>query len=161
MIVILTLFVAGVFLLAAEVILPGAILGIVGGVLMVAGVGVAFHDYGFNGGMIATTAAFVFAGAALYVEFVMLPKSRLARKLTLDDTVAGTSQPPVADRAAVIGREVVAVTALVPTGYVEFGGRRYEAFARDGHTRPGERLTVVDVDNFRLIVSKPSTPPSS
>ena len=46
-------------------------------------------------------------------------------------------------------------------GIVEIDGRRYEAFARHGHSAKGERLDVVDVDNFRLIVSKPSLPVSS
>ena len=37
---------------------------------------------------------------------------------------------------------------------VEIDGRRYEAFSRNGHAEPGDRLRVVGLDNFRLIVSK-------
>lgn len=155
--VILTLFIAGIFLLAVEVVVPGAILGILGGILIVAGVVVAFNDYGINGGLIASAAAVVLTAIVLYLEFVLLPKSRVTKKLSLTDTVAGTSQPPIADPKRVIGRQAVAVTALMPTGYVELDGQRYEAFARHGHTRAGDRLDIVDVDNFRLIVSKPST----
>jgi membrane-bound ClpP family serine protease len=86
---------------------------------------------------------------------VLLPKSRLAKSFSMSGTVAGTSQPPIADRA-VIGRQVVAITALAPSGMVELGGRRYEAFSRSGLAQAGERLDIVDVDNFRLIVSKPA-----
>lgn len=157
MTLIVTLFAAGILLLVLEVVVPGAILGIIGGVLMLAGVVSAFTEYGVTGGSIAGIVAVIVVSIALYLEFVLLPRSRLARKLILDGTVSGTSQPPVAIRAQVIGREVVAVTALAPSGYVELDGRRYEAFARDGHTRVGERLNVIDLDNFRLIVSKPST----
>jgi membrane-bound ClpP family serine protease len=39
---------------------------------------------------------------------------------------------------------------------VELGGRRYEAFSRSGLAQAGERLDIVDVDNFRLIVSESS-----
>lgn len=157
MTLIITLFAAGILLLVLEVVVPGAILGIIGGVLMLAGVVSAFTEYGFTGGSIAAIVAVVVVSIALYLEFVLLPRSRLARKLVMDGTISGTSQPPVAIRAQVVGREVVAVTALAPSGYVELDGRRYEAFARDGHTRVGERLNVIDLDNFRLIVSKPST----
>lgn len=157
MTLIIVLFAAGVLLLVLEVIVPGAVLGIIGGVLMLGGVVSAFNEYGLNGGAIAAIAAIIFVSIALYLEFVLLPQSRLARTLSMSGTVSGTSQPPVANRTEVVGREVVAVTALAPSGYVELDGRRYEAFARDGHTRIGERLHVIDLDNFRLIVSKTST----
>jgi len=154
--VILTLFAAGIMLLAFEVIVPGAILGIIGTVLIIIGVAVSFSQYGTDGGLIATAVALGLTAVTLYLEFVLLPKSRVAKKLSLTDTVSATSQPAVADRAAVIGRQATAITALVPTGYVELDGRRYEAFARHGHAQPGERLDVIDLDNFRLIVSKPT-----
>jgi membrane-bound ClpP family serine protease len=154
--VILTLFAAGILLLAFEVVVPGAILGILGTVLIIVGVAVSFNQYGTDGGLVATAAALVLTGLTLYLEFVLLPKSRVAKKLSLTDTVAGTSQPAVADRKSVVGRQAVAITALVPTGYVELDGRRYEAFARDGLAQAGERLEILDVDNFRLIVSKPT-----
>lgn len=154
---VLVLFVAGIILLTLEVIVPGAVLGIVGGIAILAGVIVAFSEFGFDGGMVATGAALLLTGIALYLEFVLLPKSRLAKSLSMTATVGGTSQPAIADRKKVIGRQAVAVTALAPSGYVELDGRRYEAFARHGHTQVGERLDIIDVDNFRLIVSKPST----
>jgi len=156
--VILTLFAVGILLLAFEVVVPGAILGIIGTVMIIIGVAVAFSHYGVDGGLIATAAALGLTGLTLYLEFVLLPKSRVAKWLSLTDTVSAKSQPAVADRAAVIGRQATAITALVPTGYVELDGRRYEAFARDGHARPGERLDIIDLDNFRLIVSKPHQP---
>lgn len=151
------LFVAGIFLLALEVIVPGGILGIAGGILILLGVSVAFFRFGLDSGAIASGAAVVLGAVVLYLEFVLLPRSRLAKALSMTETVAGRSQPPIADRAAVVGRQVVAVTALAPSGYVELDGRRYEAFARSGMAQRGERLEIVDVDNFRLIVNKPST----
>ena len=155
---IVILFLAGVILLAFEVVMPGAILGVAGGIAIAAGVILSFVDYGFSGGIIACCAALVLTGIALYLEFSILPKSRLAKSLSMTGTVAGISQPAIADRKNVIGRTAVAITALSPSGYVEMDGQRYEAFARHGHTQAGERLDIIDVDNFRLIVSKSSTP---
>lgn len=152
MTVIAALFAAGIVLLAIEVLVPGAVLGIAGGIFLLVGVLLAFDGYGVTGGALATGIALLAGTATLYLEFVLLPRSRLARKLSLSATVDGRSQPPVAD-ASVIGRRGLAVTTLAPTGVVEVGGRRYEAFAREGHVRAGTSLEVVGLDAFRLIVS--------
>lgn len=157
---IILLFAAGIVLIAAEVIVPGAVLGILGGLALAMGVILSFVRLGFQLGMFATLVAALVGALALYLEFVLLPKSRLARSLAVSGTAGGAGQPPVADRS-VVGRQALTVTALAPTGLVEIDGRRYEAFARHGHSAKGERLDVVDVDNFRLIVSKPSLPASS
>lgn len=154
---VLVFFAVGVLLLAFEVVVPGAVLGIIGGLFMLGGVVVAGSRFGLQGGILAGGAALAIAAVVLYLEFVLLPKSRLAKKFSMSGTVAGTSRPPVADRAAVVGRRALAVTPLAPGGYVELDGRRYEASARDGLAQTGEWLHIVDVDDFRLIVSKPPT----
>ena len=152
---IIFLFAIGAILLALEVIVPGAILGIIGGVAILAGVVLAFDQYGFEGGGLAAVAAVILTGVTLYLEFVLLPRSRLAKTFSMTATVSGTSQPALADRT-VIGKTVVAVTPLAPSGVVELDGRRYEAFARTGHVPVGTRLDIIDLDNFRLVVSKTS-----
>lgn len=159
MTLILVLFALGLLLLAIEVVVPGAILGVVGGVLLLIGVIAAFDTYGAVGGAIATGAALIAGCVTLYLEFVLLPKSRLAKTFSMTATVDGRSQPAVADRA-VIGRRAVAVTTLAPSGVVELDGKRYEAFARTGHVRAGTALEIVDIDTFRLIVSPTTTQPS-
>ena len=153
MTLIVFLFAIGAILLALEVIVPGAILGIIGGIAMLVGVIVAFDQFGFQGGAFAGIAAVVLVAMTLYLEFVLLPKTRLARKFSMTDTVAGRSQPEIADRSSVVGKEVIAATTLAPSGYVELDGRRYEAFCRSGHAAIGSRLRVDDVDTFRLVVT--------
>lgn len=154
---IVLLFVSGALLLTAEVFLPGAIAGIIGGCLLVLGAIVSFTTYGAGGGLVATLGAAVLVGVMLYAELVWLPRSRLGRELVVEATVGGQSQPPIAS-ADVVGKPAVALTTLAPSGVVEIEGRRYEAYCRTGHAVRGATLQVVDVDNFRLVVSetKPS-----
>jgi membrane-bound serine protease (ClpP class) len=154
MIAVVTLFAIGIVLVAVEVLVPGGVLGALAGVCLLAGVVTAFVEFGTAGGALATAVALVIAIGLLYFEFVVLPKTRLAKTFSMTETVAGRSQPEVADRAAVIGREVVAVTTLAPGGYVELDGRRYEAFCQSGHVSAGTRLRVVEVDTFRLVVTQ-------
>jgi membrane-bound serine protease (ClpP class) len=151
---VIVLFVAGVVLVTVEILVPGAILGVLGGFCLLVGAVAAFLRFGVSGGAVATGIALAIGALTLYLEFVVLPKSRLARKFSMTETVSSRSQPEVADRAAVVGREAVAVTTLAPSGYVELEGRRYEASCLSGLVAVGARLRVVDVDTFRLVVTQ-------
>lgn len=154
MITLLLLFTAGLILVAVEILVPGGLLGILGGLCLAGGVVVAFKDYGSVGGSIATGVALLIGGFTLYFEFVILPKTGLARKFSMGTTMAARSQPEIADRSTVIGREAVTRTLMAPSGYVELDGRRYEAFCRSGQVPAGARVRVADVDNFRLVVTQ-------
>ncbi len=152
---ILLLFLLGTVLLVFEVFTPTSILGILGGLAMLGGCILAFQDYGAGGGSVAVVAGLAILGLALYVEFGLLPKTRLGKRFFLHDAIGAVSQPPVAEAGAVVGRTCEAATTLAPSGYVLLDGRRYAAFSQAGHVARGTTLRVVAVDNFRLTVSKP------
>ena len=148
------LFLLGVMLLAGEVFMPGAILGIIGALFMAAGCVITFLQLGSGVGILATVIAVGLLGLMLYVELVWLPKTGFGRKLIVHATVDATSQPQLAEKGNVIGKMAEAVTPLVPSGYVLVEGRRYEAFSQSGHAAKGALLRVTGLDNFRLIVTK-------
>ena len=152
---ILILFLLGILLLAGEVFMPGAVLGIIGGLCMAAGCVISFLQFGTGGGMAATVLALVLLGSTLYIELVWLPKTKFGKKLIVHSTVSATSQPPLAELNTVVGRTAEALTPLVPSGYVLVDGRRYEAFCQSGHVPKGATLRVIGLDNFRLILTKP------
>lgn len=151
---ILILFLLGVLLLAGEVFVPGAVLGILGALCMFAGCVISFLQLGTGGGVLATAVALALLGLTLYVELVWLPKTRFGRKLIVQTAVDATSQPPLADKEWVVGKTAEAVTTLAPSGHVLVEGRRYEAFSQSGHVAKGAQLRVTGLDNFRLIVTK-------
>ena len=154
---IVMLFVIGALLLAAEVFLPGAVAGILGGCALLAGSVLAFVNFGAGVGMTATLAALLMLALMLYAELIWLPRTRLGRKLVIEATIDGQSQPPLAASAEVVGQPATALTPLVPSGFVTVAGKRYEAWCRSGHAARGAMLTVVGIDNFRLIVSESKT----
>jgi membrane-bound ClpP family serine protease len=151
---IIILFVIGAVLLAAEVFVPGGILGAIAAAALLGGVVLAFIEYDTTGGLIAIAAALGLAAFTLWFEFKILPKTPLGRKLFLNAEVKGASQPPLAERDVVVGRAGVADTMLAPSGYVVVAGKRYEAYSRSGLIAKGDALRVVELDNFRLIVQK-------
>lgn len=148
------LFIIGALLLAAEVFVPGGILGILAALALLSGVILAFIDHGSTGGWTAIAAALGLVAFTLWLEFVVLPRTPLGRKLFLKAEINGASQPPLAARESVVGQLAVADTVLSPSGYVVVGGKRYEAYSRSGLVTKGETLLVVELDNFRLIVQK-------
>ncbi len=151
---ILLLFLTGVLLLGAEIFLPGAIAGIIGGLCIAAGCVISFSVYGSGGGMIATVVALGLLALTLYLELVWLPKTNFGQRLIVQSKVEAVSQPPLANPSMVVGKIAEAVTTLSPSGYVLVEGRRYDAFCRSGQVPKGTQLRVVGIDNFRVIVTK-------
>lgn len=152
---IILLFLVGVLLLAGEVFVPGAILGIIGAICMLVGCVLSFGQFGASGGILATGVAVVLLGLMLYIELIWLPKTRVGKKMIVQSTVSATSQPPLAELNAVVGKTAEALTPLVPSGYVLVDGRRYEGFSQSGHVAKGAMMRVTGLDNFRLILTKP------
>lgn len=150
MITVVALILAGVVLLAAEVFLPGAVLGIAGGAFLVGGVVAAWSQFGAAIGSLVALLSIVLLAATVFIEFKVLPRSRLARAFSMTTTVTGVASK--APRPELIGQECVALTKLRPSGYVLLGGSQFEAFCRTGAAEQGDRLRVAAVDNFRLVV---------
>jgi membrane-bound serine protease (ClpP class) len=150
---IIALFVLGSVLIFFEIFLPGGILGVAGGLAMMAGAVLAFMDYGSSGGVVAVLAGSGLLIASLIIEFKFLPRTRLGKRLFLSTADSGSTQPPIA-QDDVVGRECRAETTLAPTGVVLLDGKRYEAFCQGGFVERGTPLRVKGMDNFRLIVTK-------
>jgi len=147
------LFVSGIILLGFEVIVPGAVLGILGGLALLAGVVIAFVSYGVSGGLGAAAVAIALIAIMLVIEFVILPRTTIGKRMFLRTSITGISQAAPADEA-LIGRTAEALTPLIPSGFVSIAGRRYDAFSQSGPVSQGDQLRVIGVDSFRVIVTK-------
>jgi membrane-bound serine protease (ClpP class) len=157
MTLIILLFALGIVLLAVEVIVPGGILGSIGGLMMFAGCVAAFMRYGTGGGILAVTVAVVLAVLAFYIEFRVLPKTSIGRRAFLDKQITAVSAAFGSEARDLIGKSAEALTMLSPSGYVRIDGKRYEAFCQSGQAPAGAALEVIGADNFRLIVSETKT----
>lgn len=157
MTLIILLFALGILLLAVEVIVPGAILGSIGGLLMFGGCVMAFIEYGTGGGILAVAVALALAGLAFYLEFRVLPRTRVGRRAFLTSEITGVSAAFGQEARELIGKSAEALTMLSPSGYIRVAGKRYEAFCQSGQAPAGAVLEVTGTDNFRLIVSLTKT----
>ena len=152
MTLIILFYTLGILLLVAEVLVPGGVIGTVGGILMFIGCVIAFVQYGSGGGLLALLAGIVLAGVAFYLEFRILPKTRIGRQAFLTKEMTGVSAAFGHEARNLIGKSAEALTMLSPSGYVRVDGRRYEAFCQSGQAPVGSALEVIDADSFRLIV---------
>lgn len=153
MTLVILLFALGIVLLAVEVVVPGGVLGAIGGLLMFGGCAAAFAEFGTGGGLLAVAAALVLAGLSLFVELRILPRTAAGKRAFLHAEITATCSALGEEAQALVGKRAEALTLLSPSGYVRVDGRRYEAFCQSGQVPVGAALEVVGADNFRLIVS--------
>jgi membrane-bound ClpP family serine protease len=154
MTLIILLFALGILLLAVEVIVPGGILGSIGGLMMFGGCVAAFLKFGTGGGMIAVSVALAAAALAFFIEFRVLPRTAVGRRAFLTREITGVSAAFGSESRDLIGKSAKALTMLSPSGYILIDGKRYEAFCQSGQVPAGAALDVIGADNFRLIVTQ-------
>lgn len=157
MTLIILLFALGIVLLVVEVIVPGGILGAIGGLMMFGGCVMAFLEFGTWGGMLALAIAVAVTITAFYLEFRVLPKTAIGKRAFLTKEITGVSAAFGSNAQELIGKSAEALTMLSPSGYILLDGKRYEAFCQNGQVPAGATLEVTGADNFRLIVSQTPT----
>ena len=79
------LIIAGLFLIGAEIFLPGGIIGFIGGMCLLGAVVVGFVAFGVQGGILASLFIIFLAGVCLVIWIKYFPKTRMGRSLTLSD----------------------------------------------------------------------------
>lgn len=153
MITIIGLVLIGLIFIAFEVFMPGVVLGILGGLSLLGASIVAYYEYGPGWGAAVFLGSIILIGLLLLCELVILPKTKLGKKFLLKTAVEAKSTD-ILGNEKIIGREGETVTELAPSGKILVDGVIYEGFSQEGLIRKGEKIKVVNRDNFRIIVIK-------
>lgn len=161
MLIPIALIIAGVLLIVAEVyLIPGLnVVGIIGAVMLLAAVTIAFLEAGIMGGILTMSSASVLSGGAFWWlwksgawnQFILSSSLR-----TDDKQIARESE----QRARYLGKKGTAVTPLRPTGIAEFDGERIEVVTEGDFISAGSRVKVVAMDRrqyFVRLVSESAT----
>jgi membrane-bound ClpP family serine protease len=149
---IIFLFSVGILLLAAEVMIPGGILGAIGGLMLFIGCILSFVNLGSTEGLMAVGITILAAIIVFYIQFKILPKTRMGKRFFLTREISASSTALKEDARDLIGKTAQSVTVLSPSGYVTIAGKRFEAFSQSGQIAPGTDLEVIDANSFQLIV---------
>ena len=152
MTIIISLVIAGILLLGAEILLPGIIAGVIGLGCLLAATVCTWIKYG------AATGAAMFGGELLLGLILFLvwlkffPKSKIGRALTL--TASSAPAPEPAPDAITEGTTGRTSSLLRPAGTATINGRRVDVISEGQPIAPGTDIKVVKVEGSRIIVRK-------
>ncbi|MBM4148010.1 MAG: hypothetical protein FJ224_03080 [Lentisphaerae bacterium] len=145
------LLIAGLFLIGAEIFVPGGILGVFGGVSLLAAIVVGFKAFPGYGVPVAVGITLLVALAiALWMR--VFPHTALGKKLTVarDMSDAKAADP---DLAGLVGQHGATITALRPGGFAEIDGRRMDVVTEGAMVESGKQVRVVAVHGNRIVVA--------
>lgn len=149
---VLLLFVAGISLVLAEFLLPGAICGAMGAVCLVASAGLAIYEFPDQAFWIIMAELLgVVMGVAL--GFYLFPRVGLGRRMILANelTVEEGYVSNVTDES-LLGQIATAFTALRPAGTILLGDRRIDAVTTGNFIDKDVSVRIVEVHGNRIVV---------
>ena len=134
----LILVVVGMFLIGAEIFLPGGVIGVIGALALLMAAGMGFVAFGIQGGMLCALIIVILTGVCivLWVRF----KSAAAELVNLT------------------GKEGVALSTLRPSGIAQIEGKRVDVVADGSWIETGKRICVTRVEGSRVLVRETSSP---
>ncbi|MDA0378006.1 MAG: hypothetical protein O3C45_02490 [Bacteroidetes bacterium] len=162
MLIPIALIILGVLLIIAEVyLIPGLnVVGIVGALLMLAAVVLAFIEAGMVGGMLTMLSAIGLTGGSLWWVWKSGAWDRfvLSSSLRTDERLLAREGEA---RSRYLGKAGVALTPLRPTGVAEIEGERIEVVTEGDFISAGSRVKVVAMDRRKYFVRLDSDPKAS
>ncbi len=145
---IVTLLLVGAALLLLETVLPGMIAGLVGLGCLIAGVVLAYTDFGLRTGNLVLVVVLVGVVIGTLCWMRYLPDSPMARLFISRGTIGtiGAEQPELLHCAG------VALTQLRPSGTALIDGRRVDVVSEGQLIEKGSRIEVVATEGLRVVV---------
>ena len=145
---VVALLVVGTALVLLETVLPGMIAGLIGFGCLVAGVILAYVDFGPRAGnwVFFGVATVLTALTVVWVRF--FPNSRLGQMFVTRRTVGnlGVEQPQL------LHQEGKALTTLRPSGTALINGKRVDVVTEGVLLERGTPLRVIAVEGLRVVV---------
>ena len=146
--VVVGLMVLGLMLIAIEIlVIPGfGLIGVLGGVAMLAACYLAFAYAGPAHGALSLAGGVVTSAAM----FWLLPKTKAGQKMVLRATIERAAPDPTL--RALVEHEGVTLSALRPSGAAKIDGRQIDVVSDGEFVDAGTRVRVVRVEGARVIV---------
>ena len=153
------LLVAGLFLLGAEIFVPGGVIGTFGALALVAAMLVGFSAFGPSGGLLSTVVIILLSGIGIIVWIRFFPRTAVGKHLTLSRDGRDFKAPPPSLQE-LIGQTGKAVSALRPGGIALIGEHRVDVIAEGNWIAAGRPVRVVSVESNRVVVEEGPEPPA-
>ena len=140
------LYVIGMALAVAEVFIPGAVMGLIGLVCVLASIYLAFQQESVALGwsLVGITIAAIPVLVILWVKV-------LNRVFAIKQTQEGYTSAQV-ELKALVGQEGVALTQLRPSGMARFADEKVDVVSEGEVIERGSRVRVIEVESNRVVV---------
>lgn len=146
--VLITLIILGLLALILEIlVIPGGVVGVVGCVMMLVGVFIAYIKYGALAGNITLITTLVLTT----VSVIMVLRSKTWNRLTLKTNIDSKMNEFDNSKIAV-GMTGVAVSRLAPAGTGKFGDELVEVHSFNDFIDVNSEIVIVKIDGGKIIV---------
>jgi membrane-bound serine protease (ClpP class) len=135
-----------------EIFLPGGVLAVIGGLLLLSASAVAYGELGIIPAVLILVFGLIGALVMFFLEIRFISHTRFGRQLSLQSSISAKLNPRADEN--LIDKEGVTLTILAPSGKVEIDGKTYTASAQDGYLSKGAAVRVLRTETFKLIVEK-------
>lgn len=146
--VIITIILIGILGLVLEfLVVPGGIVGVVSGLVIAGGIGMAYYKYGVLAGNITLIVTVV----GILVGIFFLLRSRTWKKLMLNTQI--DSKVNEVDEAKIkVGSVGVTVSRLAPGGKASFDGEVAEVFSAHDFIDENQQVIVLKIEGNKITV---------
>lgn len=146
------LFAIGLVLLIAELFVPGGIVGIIGGALMVisllfAGESMVYMAYSI---LIALFIAFI--GMVVLMKFFGKNLHLFSKLVLKDATTTEEGYVSNVNRIELLGKVGETITPLRPSGTVIVDGERLDVVSEGSYIENNKKVEIVEVEGSRIVV---------
>lgn len=152
MIVILTLLI-GLFLILAEFYLPGGIMAILGGGVLICNIILfALSSESIIWTILYTIGVIIATGFVIKFALWKIPRNKSSRSVYLSGDQQGFQASSF--DASVIGKRGIVLTDLKPGGHILVDGKRLQAISESGYLVKGTSIEVLSGQEDSLIVKR-------
>lgn len=144
------LLVLGLLLILFEFYLPGAVVGIIGGVVIITSIFLFAQEHSLLAVIIFILTALVSIGLLIRFALWRIVKAKPGRSIYLHGDQEGY-QASTFDSSA-IGKTGVVASDLKPGGYITIDGKQHQAISITGYIPKGEKVIVLSGQEESLIV---------
>ena len=148
----LILFVIGLILVVAEFFVPGGIVGILGGVLILGSILFAGQSFVHMAYSILIAMIIAVIGMVILMKFFGKKLHMFNRLVLKDATTTEEGYVSNANRIELIGKQGMSLTPLRPAGTVAVEDERIDVVTEGGYVDAGKTVEVIKVEGSRIVV---------
>jgi membrane-bound serine protease (ClpP class) len=148
----LVLFIIGLILVVAEFFLPGGIVGIIGGVLIIGSLLFAGESFVHMAYSILIAMVIAITGMVILMKFFGKKLHMFNRLVLRDATTTEEGYVSNTNRIELIGKQGQSLTPLRPSGTVVIDNERIDVVTEGSYVDAGKHVEVIKVEGSRIVV---------